>query len=226
MLEERYEDLKLKSIKLKAQVQQSYQVAKDNKLQYEEMKKKLEDEQKSLLVQGNAINVLKEIVDKMSQQHIERIVDLVTYALNTIFYDKNYSVEVILGDKRNSKTAEFQLVERTETEVIRSSFNDGIGGGIVAIVGCILQVYYIGMLNLAPIIFIDEGFSQVSSQYIESLLQFIEELANMKKFIFVLVTHDTRLMYRAVQTYEVENGVVTKVERRGPDEQKAEKVSS
>lgn len=226
MLEERYEDLKLKSIKLKAQVQQSYQVAKDNKLQYEEMKKKLEEEQKSLLVQGNAINVLKEIVDKMSQQHIERIVDLVTYALNTIFYDKNYSVEVILGDKRNSKTAEFQLVERTETEVIRSSFNDGIGGGIVAIVGCILQVYYIGMLNLAPIIFIDEGFSQVSSQYIEPLLQFIEELANMKKFIFVLVTHDTRLMYRAVQIYEVENGVVTKVERRGPDEQKAEKVSS
>ena len=142
MLEERYEDLKLKSIKLKAQVQQSYQVAKDNKLQYEEMKKKLEDEQKSLLVQGNAINVLKEIVDKMSQQHIERIVDLVTYALNTIFYDKNYSVEVILGDKRNSKTAEFQLVERTETEVIRSSFNDGIGGGIVAIVGCILRCLF------------------------------------------------------------------------------------
>jgi ABC-type lipoprotein export system ATPase subunit len=82
------------------------------------------------------------------------------------------------------------------------------------------------MLNLAPIIFIDEGFSQVSSQYIEPLLQFIEELANMKEFIFVLVTHDTRLMYRAVQTYEVENGVVTKVERRVPDGQKAEKVSS
>lgn len=222
MIEERYEALKLKSIKLKTQVAQHYKTAKETQTQYAEKKDQLEKEKESLMIQGNAIDVLKEIVDKMSQQHIERIVELLTYALNTIFYDKDYSVEVILGDKRNAKTAEFQLVERTEDQVIRSSFDEGIGGGIIAIVGCVLQVYYIGMLKLAPIIFIDEGFSQVSSQYIEPLLQFIEELANMKKFIFVLVTHDTRLMHRAVRTYEVNEGVVTKIERRTEDNEKRE----
>lgn len=220
MIEDRYEKLKLKSIRLRTQVAQHYETAKENKKQYLEKKEQLENEKESFLIQENSIDVLKEIVDKMSQQHLERIVDLLTYALKTIFYDKDYSVEVILGDKRNAKTAEFQLVERTEDRVIRSSFDEGIGGGIIAIVGCVLQVYYIGMLNLSPIIFIDEGFSQVSSQYIEPLLQFIEELAVMKNFIFVLVTHDTRLMHRAVRTYEVEEGVITKIDRRDSSEKK------
>lgn len=217
-IEERYEALKVKSIRLKTSVVQHYQTAKDNQMQYKEKKEQLEREKESLMIQGSSIDVLKEIVDKMSQQHIEKIVDLLTYALKTIFYDKDYSVEVLLGDKRNAKTAEFQLVERTEDKVIRSSFDEGIGGGIIAIVGCVLQVYYIGMLNLSPIIFIDEGFSQVSSQYIDPLLQFIEELASMKNFIMVLVTHDTRLMHRAVRTYEVDEGVVTRIERRDKGE--------
>lgn len=217
-IEERYEALKLKSIKLKTQVAQHLKTGKENKLQYEEKKKQLEVEKESSIIQSTAIDMLKEIVDKMSQQHIEKIVNLLTYGLSTIFYDKDYSVEVILGDKRNAKTAEFQLVEKTEDKVIRSSFDDGIGGGVVAVTGVILQVYYVGMLNLAPIIFVDEGFSQVSSEYITPLMKFIEELAETKKFIFVLVTHDERLMNGAVRTYKVETGVVTRVEKKGGGE--------
>lgn len=210
-LETRYEDLKVRSIQMKTRVSQYRDSAKESIARYNTTKTKLEDARESLLIQNNAVDVLKELLDRMSQEHIEKIVDLLTYALNTIFYDKNYGVEVVLDDKRNAKTAEFVLIERTETEVIRSSFSDGIGGGIIAIVGCILQVYYIGMFNLSPIIFIDEGFSQVSSQYIDTLLQFIDELANTKEFIFVLVTHDNRLMHRAVRSYEVDDGVVKRI---------------
>ena len=144
----------------------------------------------------------------MSQEHIERIVDLLSYALQTIFFDREYSVEVVMGDKRNSKTAEFYLVDKTDDEVIRSPFEDSIGGGILAIVGFVLQVYYLGYLKQANIMFCDESFSQVSAQYIDPLIQFINELADTKKFIFVLISHDNRLIPYAKRTYEVTAGNV------------------
>lgn len=206
-----YDALKVKAIQIKSQVESDYQTALELKRQYDAKKRQLKAERESQQLQVSSIDVLKEIVDAMSQEHVQRIVELLTYGLQTIFFDKNYSVEVVVSDKRNTKTAEFQLVERTEDEVIRSPFNDGIGGGVLAIVGFILQVYYIGMLDLPPILFVDEGFSQVSSQYVNPLLQFINELADVKDFIFVLVTHDSRLMQCAVHTYEVNDGVVTKV---------------
>lgn len=210
---DRYEDLKMKSIRIKTEVNQHLTSAQDLKHQYEEVSKSLLEEKESALIQESSINVLKEIVDKLSQEHIERIVDLLSYSLQTIYFDKNYTVEVVMGDKRNNKTAEFFLIEKTDTEVIRSSFNDSIGGGILAVVGFILQVYYLGVLNQANIMFCDESFSQVSSQYIDTLVQFINELADTKEFIFVLISHDSRLIPYARKTYKVTSGVVSEVKK-------------
>lgn len=208
---EDYNKLKVKSIRLRTQVKQHYDTAKDLKQQYDEMVFKLEAEVSSINVQETSIDMLKEIVDRLSQDHIERIVDLLSYALSVIFYDKDYTVEVEMGDKRNAKTAEFVLVERNEEGVTRSSFDDEIGGGIIAVVGIVLQVYYIGMLNLSPIIFVDEGFTQISSSYIDNFLKFIKELAEQKKFIVVLVSHDERLIAFADRTYRVDSGEVRRV---------------
>lgn len=205
---ERYEKAKLKAIEIQGRVRQSFNSAKDLKAQYEQKTRDLELQTKSCRTQSVAIDILKEIVDRMSQEHIERIVDLVSYALSVIFYDKDYALEVEMGDKRNAKTAEFVLVERQEDKVVRASFDDEIGGGVVAIVGVVLQVYYIGMLNLAPIIFVDEGFTQISSRYIDPFLKFIKELAEKKDFIIVLVSHDERLIPFADRLYEVSNGEV------------------
>lgn len=212
---DRYEKLKVRAIQHKTQVNQHYKSAVGLKQQYKETSQKLEESTKSSIIQESSINVLKEVIDKMSREHIERIVDLLTYALKTIFFDKDYSVEVVINDKRNAKTAEFYLLEETETEKIRSPFDNGIGGGIQAIVGFVLQVFYLGYLNQATVLFCDESFSQVSSQYIDPLIQFINELARSKEFIFVLVSHDTRLIPYAKKTYEVESGKVKEVKSVG-----------
>ena len=98
----------------------------------------------------------------MSSEHIERVVNLLTYALQTVFFDKEYSVELLMGDKRNAKTAEFYLVENRDKQVVRTEFEDGIGGGIQVVVGFVLQVFYIEYFGLSPIMFLDESFSQLS----------------------------------------------------------------
>ena len=211
-----YENLKVRSIRLQSKVQHHKDTALELKSQYESITKQLSSDRSSLLVQETSIKVIKEIIDSLSQEHIQRICDLITYGLKTIFYDRDYQIEVLLGDKRSNKTAELFLVEdKTNSdgthEIIRSSFNDSIGGGVVAVVGVILQIFYLGYLNQAPILFMDESLSQVSSEYVPNLMSFIKELARQKGFIFVLVSHDTRIINYADKKYQVEQGVVTEV---------------
>ena len=123
-----YSKLRLKAIKLKAQAEQHLLSAKEAKAAYEVKRDALKKEKESHGIQLAAIDVHAQIVDKLSHQHVDRIVDLVTYALQTIFYDKQYSVEIVLSDKRNVKTAEFLLVEKlNDGTILKSSFDDGIG---------------------------------------------------------------------------------------------------
>lgn len=208
---ERYENLKVKAIRLKSQIEQHYSTAKDIKAQYDEKTKQLENEKDSLNVQNFAIDTLKEIMDKLSQEHVEKVVSLLTYALSVVFHDKNYSVEIVTSDKRNVKTADLILVERTEDKVLRSEFNDSIGGGILAVVGLVLQIYYCNVLGQAPVLFMDEALSQVSSEYVVTLMMFIKELAEKKDLIIVLISHDERYMNYADRTYMVDDGEVKEV---------------
>jgi len=207
----RYEDLKTKAIRLDSDLKSLETSLK----QFQSYKKQKESEivilREEYKIQEKSIIVMKELIDKLSQQHIKKLVDLLSFALKTIFYDKNYSVELKVENKRDSKSAQFFLVEKIEEEILRYDFEDGIGGGILAVVGFVLQVFYLGYFKLAKIIFCDESFSQISDQYIDGLMSFIHKLSEKRGFIFVLISHDKRLIDRGDKVYEVEDGVITKL---------------
>lgn len=209
----RYEDLRTKAIGLDSDLKSLETSLK----QFQSYRKQKESEivtlREEYKLQEKSIIVMKELIDKLSQQHIKKLVDLLSFALKTIFYDKNYSVELKVENKRDSKSAQFFLVERIGGEVLRYDFEDGIGGGILAIVGFVLQVFYLGYFKLAKIIFCDESFSQISDQYIDGLMSFIHKLSEKKGFIFVLISHDKRLIDRGDKVYEVEDGVVKELSK-------------
>lgn len=175
---------------------------------------KVSDLTSSKVLLDNSLNVFRTLLDRLSQEHINQLTTLLTNALQTIFFDRDYRVEVEVLDKRSSKTLNFFLIETLETgEIIKSPFQDSIGGGILAVIGFILQVFYLSFLNKSPIIFIDEGFSQVSTQYIPYLMSFINELSITKSFIMVLISHDPRLNPYSNNTYHVNRGTVKKVSK-------------
>lgn len=211
-IEKTYNQLKVKSIQIQSALKQSKRSALEAKLQIQDIKDKISKGESSILIQESSISIIKELIDRLSEEHISKITSLITYSLQTIFYDKDYKLEVCMGDKRNSKTAEFFLVENKKVnnviKSVKSSFTDSIGGGILSVVGFVLQVYYIGYLNQANILFLDESFSQVSSEYIPNLMAFIKELSIQKGFLFILVSHDVRINSYADKTYLVKEGKV------------------
>lgn len=157
------------------------------------------------------LTTVKQILDVLSTKHIDQIKKLLDIALRTIFYDRQYSVELEFDDKRGARTVEFFLIEHVTDEegnpqIIKSAFDGGIGGGVLCVVGFVLQVYYIFYYKLNPILFADEAFSQLSDQYIDNLMVFIKQLADQRGMKIVLVAHDPRFIERADRTYQVEEG--------------------
>ena len=90
---------------------------------------------------------------------------------------------------------------------VRTNIKDN-GFGIKTVIGFILQVYFILYHKLSPVMFVDEGFSAISSNYLPYLKSLFNNLRDKYGFIFVLVAHDIRFLDLADKMYEVKNGEV------------------
>lgn len=202
----RYNQAKMQSISLKSSITNTKRVLSQLKLNYEEKKKEYEELTKKSVLQEEGLNLLKNLIQTMATEHINEVADFINEGLKTIFYDKEYTIEIEIEDKRNLKQANLYLIEKNGDDILKSSLKDSVGGGVLVTIGFLLQVFYIQYHGLSPIIFLDEAFTQLSDKYIIYLKMFIEDLAKRLGFIFVLITHDERLMHNAAKTYEVEGG--------------------
>ena len=202
----RYNQAKMQSISLKSSITNTKRVLSQLKLNYEEKKKEYEELTKKSTLQEEGLNLLKNLIQTMATEHINEVADFINEGLKTIFYDKEYKIEIEIEDKRNLKQANLYLIEKNGDDILKSSLKDSVGGGVLVTIGFLLQVFYIQYHGLSPIIFLDEAFTQLSDKYIIYLKMFIEDLAKRLEFIFVLITHDERLMHNAAKTYEVEGG--------------------
>lgn len=202
----RYNQAKMQSISLKSSITNTKRVLSQLKLNYEEKKKEYEELTKKSTLQEEGLNLLKNLIQTMATEHINEVANFINEGLKTIFYDKEYKIEIEIEDKRNLKQANLYLIEKNGDDILKSSLKDSVGGGVLVTIGFLLQVFYIQYHGLSPIIFLDEAFTQLSDKYIIYLKMFIEDLAKRLGFIFVLITHDERLMHNAAKTYEVEGG--------------------
>ena len=160
------------------------------------------------MIYEQAVEYMKEIIDLLSRSHIDHLEKLLNSAVETIFYDKNYRIEFEISEYRNSNCLDIYLIETTnDGEQIKTNIKDN-GFGIKTVIGFILQVYFILYNKLSPVLFVDEGFSAISSNYLPYLKSLFNNLRDKYGFIFVLVAHDIRFLELADKTYEVKNGEV------------------
>lgn len=180
--------------------------------QLKESKKTTVAEMKGLIEKQNlyesSITILKQIINGLTQNQINHLELLLNESVHTIFYDRNYDISLNVIEQANNNTLQMKLIEHTDDGDIETSIKHN-GFGLQAIIGFILQVYYIIYHNQAPILFMDEAFTQLSTQYIPFLKSLISGLVKKYNFIFVLVNHDPRLNELADRVYEVDRGVVT-----------------
>ena len=156
-----------------------------------------------------SVDLMKKIIEGMSQSQINHLESLINSALETIFFDRKYFVELQVTELRNTNNLKILLNEITDDGELLKTELESNGYGVKCIIGFVLQVYYILYYHQYPIMFMDEAMTQLSKQYLPYFKSLINDLASKYGFIFVLVTHDRDIMDLSDRTYFVDKGKVS-----------------
>ena len=147
---------------------------------------------------------IDDIIDKFSETSLKRLEELLTLGVSRIFQDRDYRVEIKVSEKRSSKCAELYLIDGGHAFMMRDSC---VAGGILVVVGFLIQVFYVANLDVSKTLFLDEALSNISTQYLDNFFSFVKELSEQIGLTFILITHDNRFLEYADRIYKVNNGI-------------------
>jgi hypothetical protein len=130
------------------------------------------------------------------EQHAiqDKFEQLISYALALIFGDKFKRFRLNAGVERNQVVLNPTLVFEVDGVEVTSAIMGAQGGGPSDVVGFVLKLLTLifnGRDKVRPILFLDETFSHLSSEYLPAMAQvirkFVDELGSDLQI--VLVTH-------------------------------------
>ena len=114
--------LKTKAISLFQVFESLKESISETEVQIKDVVSSISSIDESILVQSKVVVLFKELIDLFSREQIVRIQDLVTYALKTIFYDRDYRLEIEFGEYRGvNKTVSFYLIETVQVSESETS---------------------------------------------------------------------------------------------------------
>lgn len=147
---------------------------------------------------------LAQFADERQLKVYQQIEMTVTEGLQSVFGE---DIHLEITNKMVGARSEtvFSLVSQTEEGELRTSIMDSRGGGVAAIVGFLIQAVLVLLTpELRPIIFLDEAFRAVSSDYQIPLGEFISDLCERTGLQVVLVTHNAEIVQTADVVYAFE----------------------
>lgn len=157
--------------------------------------------------------VYKTVVDEVYRRSMGEIEEVLNMALQYIFFDKNYSVKIEIGDFKG-KTVDIMLYDHEFTPPRIVDTKNGVGNGVRTVISFVLLSYYLISLARKPFIFSDEAYSGISEAYVDRYFSFISSLCEKKGLKFVLITHDERFLIYGNKKYLVSEGVVKEIEEK------------
>ena len=151
--------------------------------------------------------IIDDIISKFSISLLKKLEDLLTIGLKKIFYDRNYSIQINVVDKRNSKCVELLLNDNGNLLPVKDS---NIAGGILVVIASIIQIFFIiNLPTVSKYLFLDEQFSQLSKQYVPTFMEFLHTLCDETNLSIILITHDNKFIEYGDRIYIADKGKFT-----------------
>ena len=145
-------------------------------------------------------------VTELYEESIVALKNTLNIALKYIMFDKNYSVNLELEDKRGTKTLSISLVD--EDNGFEVDLKDGVGQGVRTIISFVLKSYYLLNQN-SKVLFLDEKYSALSSHYVPRFYDFMKKFCEENDFIIVMISHIDNQIEHADKIYYLNDGVIS-----------------
>lgn len=150
--------------------------------------------------------IIDDIISKFSDSLLRKLEELLTIGLQKIFFDRNYSIQIKVVDKRNTKCVEMLLNDNGNLIPIK---NSNVAGGILVVIASIIQIFYVINLNVDKYLFLDEQLTSISRVYVPQFMEFIHTLCDETGLSVVLITHDDKFMPYGDRVYIADRGTFT-----------------
>lgn len=136
-----------------------------------------------------AIGVMNSFADQRQAEVQQKVEQLVTHGLATIFGD-DLSFHIITESKARRQEARFVIRSKMGDQVVETSILDARGGGVAAVAGFLLRLI-VTLLHkdVRHFFVLDEAFGQLSAEYEPKLAEFLRELVDKTSAQIVLITH-------------------------------------
>ena len=153
------------------------------------------------------------VVNELYEESIASLKSTLSTALKYIMSDKNYSANLILEDKRGTKSLSISLVD--EEDGFEVDLKDDVGQGVRTIVSFVLKAYYLLNQN-SKVLFLDEKYSALSSHYAPRFYEFMGKFCEENDFIIVMISHIDSQIEFADKVYYLNDGVISTSETSAP----------
>ena len=145
-------------------------------------------------------------VDELYEESIGALKDTLNTALKYVMFDKNYSANLMLEDKNNTKILSISLVD--DDDGFEVDLKDGVGQGVRTIISFVLKTYYLLNQN-SKVLFLDEKYSALSSHYVPKFYEFMKKFCEENDFIIVMISHIDNQIEHADKVYYLNDGVIS-----------------
>lgn len=180
----------------------------------EEILGKINNDTQEIALLENTQEVFKTLENKLSEANIIHVEQLCNQALKTIFNtDKlEYRIKIETLIQRNNNQVQFYLYEKdlTNNTEVKTRLEDN-GFGVMSTIGLVLQIYFIIIHNQQHILFLDESLTAISTDKLDKLKIFLDEICDRLDFKFILIAHMESLFKLADYRYNVENGKIEEI---------------
>ena len=184
-------------------VQSSIESAQKSLAETEHEIERLSCEQETLFL---CKPIISDIINKFSDTLLNKLEELITCGLKSIFYDRDYSLIIQTTERRNNKCVDLFLNDGGNLIPVKNSC---VAGGILVVIASIIQIFYVLNVGVEKIIFLDEQYSQISEQYVDYFMDFIHKLCIETGLSIVLITHDAKFMKHGDRVYIADKGKFT-----------------
>lgn len=171
-----------------------------------ELKQKVQEKQDYLQFIKGAKEKYTIAVNELYEESIGSLKDTLNVALKYVMFDKNYSADLILEDKRGTKSLSILLVD--EDNGFEVDLKDGVGQGVRTIISFVLKTYYLLNQN-SRVLFLDEKYSALSSHYVPRFYEFMKRFCEENDFIVVMISHIGNQIEHADKIYYLNDGVIS-----------------
>lgn len=147
---------------------------------------------------------LNSFADARQQVVQEKVEQLVTHGLRTIFEDETLSFHMISEQRASRTEVTFHLRSMMGDQVVETPILDARGGGVAAVIGFLLRLVLLLLRGSErPLLVLDEVWAQLSAEYEPRMGQFAKELSERTGVQIILVTHSPIYASYADKVYRV-----------------------